>query len=188
MENILGKVTSVKSDENGLYIQLEPSEEGKRFFYELFKKEEEHVMTCREKLKLEHPDYIDHDFHGGCLGCPNDYGYLDKPDYCESKHEICTICWDREISEEKPKEAHPWGRILGFIDDAMAKRDREVHLYFNPDTGITLNVYPWPENDSKEETEDATSDKAFEEFMFRIFCEGKISANLFRRVMGYDPI
>lgn len=145
-------------------------------------------MTCREKLKLEHPDAIDTVFLGGCSGCPSRYGYLDKPDYCQSKHEICTECWDREIPEEKPKEAYPWGRILGFIDDAMAKRDREVHLYFNPDTGISMNIYPWPENDSKEETDDATSDKAFEEFMYRMLCERKISANLFRQIMGYDPI
>ena len=151
-KNILGKVTSVKSDENGLYVQLEPSEEGKRFFYELLQKEEEQTMTCREKLKLEHPDAIDTAFLGGCRGCPSRYGYLDKPYYCRSKHKICTKCWDREIPEEKPKEAYPWGRIFDFIDDAMTKHDREVHLYFNPDTGITMSVYPWPENDSKEET------------------------------------
>lgn len=169
---ILGTITSVKSDENGLYVQLEPSEEGKRFFYELFKKEEEQTMTCREKLNLEHPDYVNYSFYGGCLGCPNQYGYLGKPDYCHSDLKTCTKCWDREIPEEKPKEAHSWGRILGFIDDAMAKRDREVHLYFNPDTGITMNIYPWPDTNEACESHE----------------KELITANTHRRMVGLDPI
>lgn len=169
MKNILGKVTSVEADENGLYVQLKPSEEGKRFFRELFKKEEEKTMTCREKLALIHPEKIGDYYFGKCQGCPDDYGFLKKPKACEvhldPSSTNCTKCWDREILEEKPKEAHPWGRILGFIDEAMAKRDREVHLYFNPDTGITLNVYPWPENDSKEETQD----DGFKEYLLRVY-------------------
>lgn len=161
---ILGTITSVEADGNGLHIRLEPSEEGKRFFYELFKKEEEQTMTCREKLKLEHPDNVNYYFYGGCLGCPNQYGYLGKPDYCHSDLKTCTKCWDREIPEEKPKEDYPWDKILDFVDNAMKKRDQEVHLYFNPDTGITLNVYPWPENDSKEETQD----DGFKEYLLRV--------------------
>ena len=38
-------------------------------------------MTCRERLKLEHPEYIDDQntldlYAGGCCGCPDDHGYL----------------------------------------------------------------------------------------------------------------
>lgn len=129
-------------------------------------------MICREKLKLEHPDAVDRAFLGGCRGCPSRYGYLCKPDYCKSKHEICTKCWDREIPEEKSKETYPWERILEFIDDAMKKRDREVHLYFNPDTGITMNVYPWPDTNEACEVHE----------------KELIIANTLRRMVGLDPI
>jgi hypothetical protein len=51
-------------------------------------------MTCREKLKIEHPERVNNeDFRGGCWGCPHDYGYLPVVD-CDLN---CTECWDREI-------------------------------------------------------------------------------------------
>lgn len=54
-------------------------------------------MTCREKLKLEHPEKVGYPrFVGGCAGCPHDYGYLDKPAGCNGTLG-CTACWDREI-------------------------------------------------------------------------------------------
>lgn len=56
-------------------------------------------MTCREKLKLEHPEKINGFV---CDGCPDHYGYLDKPPYCkEGVVGRCGKCWDREIPEEK---------------------------------------------------------------------------------------
>lgn len=61
-------------------------------------------MTCREKLKIEHPEKIGEQYYGGCDGCPPTYGYLDPPDICakdiEPSEEVCTACWDREIPEE----------------------------------------------------------------------------------------
>ena len=58
-------------------------------------------MTCREKLKIEHPDRIHMGCIGGCVGCPSGYKYLDVPDYCSDVNipigERCTMCWDREI-------------------------------------------------------------------------------------------
>ena len=50
-------------------------------------------MTCREKLKLEHPEKIGSQWDGGCYGCPHKYGYLDSE--CEKYN--CYDCWDREI-------------------------------------------------------------------------------------------
>lgn len=61
-------------------------------------------MTCREKLKIEYPDYVDEGYQGGCLGCPSRYGYLMDPPYCITNSinsDICAKCWDREIPEEK---------------------------------------------------------------------------------------
>lgn len=36
-------------------------------------------MTCREKLKMEHPELVDERFCGGCYWCPTHYGYLPMP-------------------------------------------------------------------------------------------------------------
>lgn len=56
-------------------------------------------MTCREKLKMEHPDKLDNGCRGNCLGCPDEYGYLDIPIYCRCDDATCTRCWDREIPD-----------------------------------------------------------------------------------------
>lgn len=37
-------------------------------------------MTCREKLKLEHPEAVSDLLWGGCMGCPSSYDYLDNMD------------------------------------------------------------------------------------------------------------
>ena len=54
-------------------------------------------MTCKEKLKLDHPDWtemeINYRLH---CDCPSAFGYLDDPDYCATD---CAKCWDREIPE-----------------------------------------------------------------------------------------
>ena len=60
-------------------------------------------MTCREKLKMEHPEYINEIWAGGCFRCPSDYEYLPKPEYCPdpgSGWDACERCWDREIPEK----------------------------------------------------------------------------------------
>lgn len=68
------------------------------------------MATCREKLRLEYPTAIGDDpsdrvFRGGCRGCPDDYGYLDPPRFCNDPRldptEKCTKCWDREIPEKE---------------------------------------------------------------------------------------
>lgn len=58
-------------------------------------------MTCREKLKIEHPEYVNEIFSGGCCRCPHYYGYLTSPYDCSIG---CDECWDREIPEEKTEE------------------------------------------------------------------------------------
>lgn len=41
--------------------------------------------------------------------------------------------------------------VRNLIDEAMGKRDRSVALYFSPDGGMSLNVYPWPDPEDEEE-------------------------------------
>ena len=68
-------------------------------------------MTAREKLAIEHPEKLDDLEPGGCMGCPEDYGYLPDADFCTSncdrygdEFERCKKCWDREIPEEMKEE------------------------------------------------------------------------------------
>lgn len=56
-------------------------------------------MTCREKLKIEHPEKIDKWYTGGCYGCPHSYGYAKELIYCDENDETCAQCWDREVEE-----------------------------------------------------------------------------------------
>ena len=68
-------------------------------------------MTAKEKLAIEYPDQLDDVEPGGCLGCPEDYGYLPNADFCKSGDdrygdlfERCKKCWDRKIPEETKEE------------------------------------------------------------------------------------
>ena len=68
-------------------------------------------MTAREKLTVEHPEKLDDVEPGGCMGCPEDYGYLPDADFCTNNYdrysdlfERCKKCWDREIPEEMKEE------------------------------------------------------------------------------------
>ena len=71
------------------------------------------MMTCRNKLKLEHPKAVVRMFRGGCKGCPSDYGYLGDPPRSDGKCIIsCRACWDREIPEEVDDDAR---RDIRFI-------------------------------------------------------------------------
>lgn len=53
-------------------------------------------MTCREKLRLEHPARVNPRFDGGCEQCPHTYGYMPLST-SECMEMSCTECWDREI-------------------------------------------------------------------------------------------
>lgn len=67
-------------------------------------------MTCREKLKLEHPEYIDSAYGGGCFGCPEDYGYHTHA--CDYEPTDCKDCWNREIPGTEKAEESTTPRIL----------------------------------------------------------------------------
>lgn len=51
-------------------------------------------MTYKELLWLEHPEYVDDKYAGGCKRCPCSYGYDDFK--CGSSFS-CAECWNREI-------------------------------------------------------------------------------------------
>lgn len=65
-----------------------------------------------------------------------------------------------------------WNEIHTIIDDAMEKRDRSVAIYFSPENGISVNVYPWPDYED----------------LYNMYCEGKIIFNDFRSKAGLPMI
>lgn len=65
-----------------------------------------------------------------------------------------------------------WNEIHTVIDNAVEKRDRSVAIYISPDGGMTVNVYPWPDEESLREA---------------LEC-GKIDYNDYRQKIGLDPV
>lgn len=57
-------------------------------------------MTCREKLRRDHPEYIDWRSAGGSGYCPYHFGYASKPEWCKVARDTCTKCWDREVETD----------------------------------------------------------------------------------------
>lgn len=66
----------------------------------------------------------------------------------------------------------PMDTIRALIDDAMSTRDRSVSLYYNPDGGSSISVYPWPD----------------QEDLYNMYQEGKISFNDFRSKLGLSMV
>lgn len=94
-------------------------------------------MTCREKLQMEHPECMNENCMGGCRDCPNTYGYMDNPVWCDSEEEICAECWNREIPGTEPTTSavnHPthYNREGGMecIDEMVLIFGKEAVMYF----------------------------------------------------------
>ena len=113
-------------------------------------------MTCREKLKIEHPEFINPVSFGGCCGCPITYGYLPKSkrlcdsDYSELDNERCEKCWDQEAEEPVIATAAKAVEIKTYDYQAYAKHLRMkygalIAAGFNPDQAIQL-IPVWTDN------------------------------------------
>ena len=58
------------------------------------------------------------------------------------------------------------------VDDAMQKGDRSVSIYISPDGGMSISVYPWPD----------------EETLRAAYEQGKISYNDYRTKIGLGAV
>lgn len=62
-------------------------------------------FTLREVLALEHPNMISEDAKGGCIGCPKNYGYVQKHEcgYSDSVKNVeeCEKCWNSPFLGKK---------------------------------------------------------------------------------------
>lgn len=53
-------------------------------------------MTFKEKLKQEHPEYVNDKYAGGCRGCPYNYGYIKEEELnCFGG---CILCWNKDFN------------------------------------------------------------------------------------------
>ena len=117
-------------------------------------------MTCREKLEMEHPEFVDYCYVGGCSHCPSTYGYLDDPDYCSFRNSeltMCKECWDREISSENEGKTNNFDDtenkgetynaddnldVLKYaINVAIAANNKSISISI-VNGSIMLNIYP----------------------------------------------
>ena len=49
---------------------------------------------------------------------------------------------------EKSNFITPWQEVHTIVDDAMAKGDRTVTIYISLDGGMSISVFPWPDEES----------------------------------------
>lgn len=86
--------------------------------------------------------------------------------FTASSQRNCTL----EIEHKDSKEN--FENLKEIVDDAMQKRDRTVSIYFNPETGLSVNFNPWPD-----------ADELYEQYK-----KGRITANDFRMKMGLPMV
>ncbi len=105
-------------------------------------------MTCKEKLALEHPDKLSYNTLGGCISCPDTYGYLDPPIEGCATPEGCIACWNREIPGSEPVKldlaASGTGIALGTIKDSGDRTEFETGAVRDMREGKgRMDLLPW---------------------------------------------
>ena len=65
-----------------------------------------------------------------------------------------------------------WQEVHTIVDDAMAKGNRSVTIYISPDGGMSIAVFPWPD----------------EETLRAAYKQGKISYNDYRTKLGLSLV
>lgn len=73
---------------------------------------------------------------------------------------------------ENNKFITSWQEVHTIVDDAMAKGDRSVSIYISPDGGMSVSVFPWPD----------------EEMLRTAYEQGKISYNDYRSKLGLSLV
>ena len=91
-------------------------------------------MIAREKLAIEQPERINEDNCGGCVGCPDQYGYLPPPSLCDlfrcPSEENCSRCWDREIPEEVVEKFNTVGNVQPIFLDEFKEERKQMYSLF----------------------------------------------------------
>ena len=105
-------------------------------------------MTCKEKLALEHPDKLSYNTLSGCIGCPDQYGYLDPPIEGCTHPKGCKACWEREIPGSEPVKIDlvttGTGVAFGTIKDSGDRTEFETGAVRDMREGKgRMDLLPW---------------------------------------------
>nr|DAZ55938.1 MAG TPA: Nickel responsive protein responsive protein, Structural Genomics.3A [Caudoviricetes sp.] len=73
---------------------------------------------------------------------------------------------------ENSKFITSWQEVHTIVDDAMTKGNRSVTIYISPDGGMSIAVFPWPD----------------EETLRAAYEQGKISYNDYRTKLGLSLV
>lgn len=73
---------------------------------------------------------------------------------------------------ENSKFITSWQEVHTIVDDAMTKGNRSVTIYISPDGGMSITVFPWPD----------------EETLRAAYEQGKISYNDYRTKLGLSLV
>ena len=87
-------------------------------------------MKFRDKLQMEHPEYVSQDYAGGCMGCPADYGYERKSNCCFvsfGNEDVCTSCWGREMLGTRDQTNKSVEQLLDTNFSQLIKDSEQQH-------------------------------------------------------------
>ena len=89
-------------------------------------------MTCREKLKIEHPEYECNDrYIDPWPGCPHEYGYVPMLTDKECHAISCAACWNRELPknvDDLHKEIIELQKQIEELDEVKLFKDKKEQL------------------------------------------------------------
>lgn len=99
-------------------------------------------MTCREKLKIEHPEYECNDrYIDPWPGCPHEYGYVPMLTDKECHAISCAACWNRELPNdvddlhkeiiELQKQLKEKDEFISKLKTRIRKLEDEIDGYFD---------------------------------------------------------
>lgn len=103
-------------------------------------------MIAREKLGMEHPECVNEEYCGGCVGCPDQYGYLPPPSLCDlfrcPSEESCSRCWDREIPEEVVEKFNTVSNVQPiFSDEFKEGESKQMYSLFSKEFSNGRLIY-----------------------------------------------
>lgn len=99
-------------------------------------------MTYKERLAEAHPEAVNERYKGGVRYCPGTWFHGEiqcRDDRCDYD---CEKCWNTEIPETEKTERKKAETTMDLIEKAMALNDKSVHLRFDPDGAISVDIVP----------------------------------------------
>ena len=107
-------------------------------------------MKFREKLAMEHPEYVNHLYKGVCKGCPHHYGYESRKESTKNCNindgKGCKYCWDREIPGTEKQETNEMVNHPAHYNTGKREVIEEMRILFGDEqvrSFCKLNAYKY---------------------------------------------